>query len=120
MFNTKKCPICARKIEKSFRYPNYVCSDCCQRASDKEGRLLKFYNVDLSGGFCGCYSDSKEIYEDHNCYIDGIKCYADEVNFGGIVIEVDKWTLRKWLIQKIGRIFEKIDNFFQENEKNKS
>lgn len=120
MFKTKKCPICFRKVKKSFRYPNYVCSDCCQRASDENGRLLNFFNVDLSGGFWGRYVDTKEIYESHVCYIDGVKCYADEAHFGGIVIEIDKWTFRKWSIQVIGTSFEKIDEYFQQYEKNKS
>lgn len=120
MFKTKKCPICFSKIKKSFRYPNYVCSDCCLRASDKKGRLLNFYNVDLSGGFWGHYVDTKENYQGHICYIDGVECYANEAHFGGIVIEINKWTLRKWLFDKIGRCFEKIDKSFQEYEKNKS
>lgn len=119
MFKTKKCPICFTIIKKSFRYPHYVCSDCSQRASDKNGRLLNFYNVDLSGGFWGRYLDTKEIYESHICYIDGVKCYADEAHFGGIVVEIDKTTFRKQLIQKIGEFFERVDEYFQKNEKNK-
>ncbi len=120
MFKTKKCPICFRKIKKSFRYPNYICSDCSLRTSDENGRLLSFYNVNLSGGFWGHYVDTKEIYEGHTCYIDDVKCYADEAHFGGIVIEVDKKTVRRWLVMKRGRCFEKIDKYFQEYEKNKS
>jgi hypothetical protein len=109
-----RCPICSAKIEKSLRYPNYVCFDCCKRACDENGRPLKFHNIDLSGGFLAFYVDTNEKYESHICYIDGVKCYADEAHFGGIVIEVDKRTFRKWLIQKIGRGFEKIDKHFQE------
>ncbi len=120
MFKTKKCPICLRKIEKSFRYPNYVCSDCCKRASDEKERLLNFYNIDLSGGFWGRYVDTKETYESHYCYIDGVKCYANEAHFGGIVIEIDKWTFRKWLIKNIGKGFEIIDGCFQKYEERKS
>jgi len=36
--------------------------------------------------------DSKEEYKSHDCYIDGIKCRADEARFGGIVIEVVQAT----------------------------
>lgn len=110
---TQECPICAVEIEKSRRYPNCVCFDCSKRARDENGRLLKFHNIDLSGGFVGFYVDTNEKYESRVCYIDDVKCYADEARFGGIVIEIDKWTLRKWLINKIGRIFERSDGSFQ-------
>ena len=108
-----KCPICSVIIEKSRRYPNCVCNNCRYRACDENGRLLKFRNQDLSGGFLANYIDTNEKYDSHICFIDNVKCYADEAHFGGIVVEVDKRTVRKWLIQKIGRCFEEIDKHFQ-------
>jgi hypothetical protein len=108
-----KCPICSIEIEKSRRYPNCVCKGCSYRACDENGRLLKFFNIDLSGGFLSRYVDTNEKYESHLCYIKGVKCYADEAHFGGIVVEVHKQTFRKWLIQKIGRCFEEINKYFQ-------
>jgi len=57
---------------------------------DEHDRPLKFYNESISGGFLGFYSDTNEKYDSHVCYIDGVKCRADEAYFGGIVIEVDK------------------------------
>ena len=84
------CPICNTVVELYSRYPKYVCQDCYRRATDINGRKLHFSNVSISGGYIAYYADSndKEEYRSHDCYIDGIKCRADEARFGGIVIEV--------------------------------
>jgi hypothetical protein len=81
------CPVCHATLEYLFRYPNYVCQSCYSKATDKDGRLLGFYNTAISGGFEALYLDTNEVYDSHICYIDGIECYADEARFGGIVIE---------------------------------
>lgn len=83
------CPICSKPVEPSERYPRYVCQECASRASSHEGRALEFHNVSFSGGFAAKYADSGKEYLSHDCYIDGIKCYADEARFGGIVIQVN-------------------------------
>lgn len=80
------CPICKVELEPIPRYPSYVCGNCAQEASDEAGRLLKFYNIDSSGGYIAKYVDTNEEYESHICYINAIKCYANEARFGGIVI----------------------------------
>jgi hypothetical protein len=50
---------------------------------------LAFFNEGFSGGFVPMYADAEQPYEGgHDCWIDGIRCYADEHRFGGIVIEV--------------------------------
>lgn len=84
------CPICKTTVEAYPRYPKYVCNDCYKRATSITGRKLVFYNVSMSGGYIAYYADNdnKEEYKSHDCYIDGIKCRADEARFGGIVIEV--------------------------------
>ena len=52
---------------------------------DRFGNLLKFYNEGMDGGF---YSVKNGVRgEEHKCYVKGIECYADETNFGGIVVE---------------------------------
>lgn len=86
---TETCPICNTTVELFPRYPRYVCSDCCKKATDINGRKLRFYNVSMSGGYIAYYADSndKEEYESHDCYIDTVKCRADEAYLGGIVIE---------------------------------
>ena len=82
------CPICLSAVSNFSRYPNYICSSCASKAKSKNGRLLSFSNESLSGGFTAQYSDNGEVYKDgHICYIDNIKCIADEAKFGGIVIE---------------------------------
>lgn len=92
---TQTCPICGAAVEPYPRYPKYVCSDCRNRASDFNGRKLLFYNASFSGGYIAYYADGdgKEEYNSHDCYIDGIRCKADEARFGGIVIEVFSTTL---------------------------
>ena len=83
------CPICASALEPMSRYPRYVCERCTIRAKSVEGRPLEFFNEGLSGGFVALYADTQQPYDGgHDCWIDGIRCYADEHRFGGIVIEV--------------------------------
>ena len=86
--DTQNCPVCSKPVEPSQRYPRYVCHECASRASSHDGRAIEFHNVSFSGGFAAKYADSGKEYLSHDCYIDGIKCYADEARFGGIVIQV--------------------------------
>src|SRR5437764_852330 len=81
------CPICGKKLPLQPQYPNWICSFCEDRATDAAGRRLEFYNVDLSGGFKAVYADTKEEYPSHVCFIDGIKCIADEHRMGGVVVQ---------------------------------
>lgn len=81
------CPICSIQVDNSPRYLNYICEKCCQKATDKNGRRLNFFNIDLSGGFKAVYIDNGEELHSHICFIEAIKCHADEAKFGGIVIE---------------------------------
>ena len=82
------CQICITEIPFQARYPNYLCEDCSSRAVSKNGRPLLFENIDFSGGFSAFYADTREEYEEeHICYVDSKKCWADEHKFGGIVIE---------------------------------
>ncbi len=85
---THTCPICKTTLKVVPRYPNYVCRECAARATDKEGRKLRFGNAGPDGGFMAAYADTDAMYNSHDCYIDGIPCHADEARFGGIVIEV--------------------------------
>jgi hypothetical protein len=55
--------------------------------SNIDGRKLRFFNLDFSGGFGASYADTGEPYDSHQCYVEGIECRADEARFGGIVIE---------------------------------
>jgi hypothetical protein len=82
-----QCPICKLSQKPKERYPNLVCGSCTNQATDKQGRPLTFGNVSLSGGYTACYSDTKEPYDSHICYINDIACFANEAKFGSIVIE---------------------------------
>jgi hypothetical protein len=86
--DTQNCPICSKPVETYLRYPCYVCHECASRASSHDGHALAFHNVSFSGGFVAKNVDNGEQYLSHDTYIDGIKCYADEAYFEGIVIQV--------------------------------
>ena len=60
-----------------------------RRPPTSRGRALQFFNTSLGGGFIAYYADSHqtETHPGHICFIDGIRCYADEARFGGIVIQ---------------------------------
>ena len=81
------CPICQKELESVPRYPNYLCSDCVKKAKDKDGRALGFSNIGMSGGFQAHYKDSDEEYKSHQCFVEGVECYANEAKFGGVVLE---------------------------------
>jgi hypothetical protein len=85
----QRCPICSTPVTFSERYPRYVCESCFAKAAEEDGRSLTFTNVALSGGFAALYRDTHEERQSHVCYIDNIKCWADEARFGGIVIQID-------------------------------
>jgi len=86
-FFTHRSPICETSLNASISYPNYICNNCSQKAKDFDGRQLIFFNLGTGGGYGAKYVDSNEDYLSHECYINGIKCSADEAKFGGIVIQ---------------------------------
>lgn len=86
-----KCPICENNMNYFARYPKAVCGDCVELTTDKTGNKVKFYNSDMLGsGFYSVHDiENKKIKkEDHECYINNIKCYAEEGRFGGIIIQL--------------------------------
>jgi len=84
------CPICSAEVAPSTRYPRHVCGACAVRASSVDGRVLGFSNEGLLGEFVAEFMDTGEVYDGHECFIDGVKCHAFEARFGGIVIEVER------------------------------
>ena len=82
------CPICSRRIPANPRYPRHVCSACAKRACDEEHRTLIFHNESLSGGLVVEYRDTGEERKSQVCFIDGVKCRAEEGHLGGVVIQV--------------------------------
>ncbi len=81
------CPICSTLVKYFTRYPRAVCNNCYGKASDAQGRKLSFFNTSMSGGFEAIVTETQERHQSHICYINGVKCWADEARFGGIVIE---------------------------------
>ncbi|MGZ4467240.1 MAG: hypothetical protein ACXVEU_13805 [Nocardioidaceae bacterium] len=84
------CPVCGRDQPAVARYPDYLCASCAARALSEDGRPLAFYNVSISGGFVAKYADTDELADEptitHIAYVDGLRCWADEARFGGIVL----------------------------------
>ena len=80
------CPICGSPISTNPRYPTAVCPACVGRAVDEHGRPLRFCNKSMSGGFQAVYADSGEECAGHECWIDGVRCWAGEAHLGGIVV----------------------------------
>lgn len=85
------CPICGREQPALNRYPDYLCRDCVGRASTEDGRRLDLVNTSAGGGFAARYADDGELCEEvtltHVVHVDGIRCWADEARFGGIVVQ---------------------------------
>lgn len=82
------CPICSMKKSFDARYPNAVCNLCSIKTTTKEGHLIDYYNTSPFGGFEGKNTHTGEKTTDHICYINNMRCYADEARFGGIVIQI--------------------------------
>ena len=82
------CPICSQPVQYWERYPGLLCQECSKRTTDKNGTRVSHYNVSFSGGCYGVYDEGKETYMDPYCYVDGVKCIADEHRFGGIVVQI--------------------------------
>lgn len=89
---SQPCPICGTGQRPNPRYPRYLCSECAAEASDESGRQLQFGNTSMSGGFQAFYVDTGEVRESHVCFIRGVRCWADEARFGGIVIQTHDAT----------------------------
>ena len=84
----KNCPICDKNMMYLERYPKMICHECIELTVNKNGESIKFYNIDHTGGFMSIVDDVKG--EEHECYINNIKCRADEARFGGIVVELSE------------------------------
>ena len=86
---TQSCPLCKKNVYFMPRYPNYICADCIGTGTfTKDGKEISFSNVDFTGGFMSMVDGVKGA--EHECFIKGVKCRADESRFGGIVIQPTK------------------------------
>ncbi len=80
------CPICKTEVDVSSRYPNYICQSCVSKTTDQDGKTVSFHNESILGHGCVGVYQSGMKYNSNECYIDGVKCYAEEAYFGGIVL----------------------------------
>lgn len=73
------------------RYRDYICNTCLTTHGTKtrDGRRISFTNVDISGGFVSLIEGDTKSGEVNTCYVNGIRCYASEARFGGIVFQPD-------------------------------
>jgi hypothetical protein len=81
------CPLCGAAVPVNPRYPQALCRECAALAGDVRGRPLAFANESMGGGFEARYADTGEEYLSHECWVRGVRCWADEARFGGIVIQ---------------------------------
>ena len=88
MTDEYRCPICGKAGPPDPRYPRCICVECGHRATDENGRGLKFSNESVSGGFVAEYRDNGESRGSHVCFVDGIRCWSDEAHMGGIVVSL--------------------------------
>ncbi|RYU90699.1 hypothetical protein EWM62_08615 [Mucilaginibacter terrigena] len=97
------CVTCNRYVTYDERYPDYVCKKCVELAIDKGGKSVTFFNITDSGHGCqGKYVDDGKLCRGTTCFIKGVRCFAEEAYFGGIVIRPFKRN------RKAGDILEKL------------
>jgi hypothetical protein len=83
------CPTCQTPLEPNPRYPQYICSNCTKKTTDKDGRIVEFLNEEMNGGIKGRYTDNKQPYTKTECFVNGTKCIAAEAHMGGIIISAN-------------------------------
>jgi hypothetical protein len=86
------CPICINVVSQDKRYPRYVCNNCVTTYGSftKNGIPIDFHNVYVWGGFASTVNGVTG--NEHECYINNVRCHADESRFGGIVIQTVNTT----------------------------
>ena len=84
------CPICSNEFTNPFpdRYPRAICAECTNTCIDVNNCKVKYGNRSIAGGFISYHATPDGVIEreDHVCYVNGAKCFADECRYGGIVI----------------------------------
>lgn len=81
----QNCPICERAVEFYARYPRYVCTYCAAKVSDENGRKVSLTNAGFWGGL---KLDDRVVEQPLDVWIDGRRCQASDVRFGGVIIQL--------------------------------
>jgi len=79
------CPTCSNVITKNKKYPTEICDECWYLTKNKNGRDIHFANKGINGRFLSMVGE--KVVNQHQCFVNGIECYADEGKYGGIIIE---------------------------------
>ena len=91
---TVNCPICKQLHKVLSRYKLSICDDCINnfKCYDQNGNIVNFCNESMSGGFVSLHRENgiDVKKQDHICYINNIKCIANESRFGGIIIQISE------------------------------
>lgn len=91
----QKCPICKQEIILNQRYVDLICLDCVAQAVNENKIPVTFCNTNLDGSGFKAIVKEKNLFniifnliskQPHVCYINGVKCWADEAYMGGIVV----------------------------------
>jgi hypothetical protein len=82
----QKCPVCSTEVDPEPRYPRHLCRMCAERTADKDGRQVEFFET-LGDGLSARYAATGAAYPSTECFVDGIRCAAEEGRFGGVVIQ---------------------------------
>jgi hypothetical protein len=91
MSPTQQCPLCHKSVYYQARYPDYICQGCLtlHGTLTRSGKTITFSNVDFYGGFMSQVEGETEIGDTSTCYVNGVRCSAQEARFGGIVVSPD-------------------------------
>ncbi|TSJ77729.1 hypothetical protein [Rariglobus hedericola] len=81
------CPVCGSEKRENKRYPLYVCATCSANIEDESGRQLAITNTHEGDGIVITYADTGEERKSRECIVQGIRCFARQAHFGGVVIQ---------------------------------
>ncbi len=88
-----RCPLCRGPAIGRHRQYTCVCDDCYSKTVCADGRIVKGYNTDMSGGFEAMHVDDRskcsQVTHDGVVSVDGLPCHMGEARFGGVFVGVD-------------------------------
>jgi len=90
------CPVCgAPAIGNPWKYTS-VCDDCYGKAACSDGRIVRGYNTDFTGGFEARHVDDQsictQVAHDGTVTVNGRPCRIGEAKFGGVFVGVELGT----------------------------
>lgn len=95
----EKCPVCNKSQNVLYGYQHRVCANCLTKyyVYDGSQNRILIGNLGIAGGIqvfkllednSGNLTKHEETYSQmRECYINGIKCRAQECKYGGIILQ---------------------------------